>query len=82
MKKNDNSMTNFYQHKDIKKYVTTYHNPNFKDTQISLVALIGCVAPSGTGKTQFILNYIAKSNCQVLTNARREFNKDDALRTG
>jgi hypothetical protein len=62
MKKNDNSMTNFYQHKDIKKYVTTYHNPHFEDTQINLVALIGCVAPSGTGKTQFILNYIAKSN--------------------
>ena len=62
MKKYDNSMTNFYQHKDIKKYVTNYHNPHFEDTQINLVALIGCVAPSGTGKTQFILNYIAKSN--------------------
>ena len=62
MKKNDNSMTNFYQNKDIKKYVTNYHNPHFEDTQINLVALIGCVAPAGTGKTQFILNYIAKSN--------------------
>jgi hypothetical protein len=62
MKKNDNSMTNFYQHKDIKKYVTIYYNPHFEDTQINLVALIGRVAPSGTGKSHFILNYIAKSN--------------------
>jgi ABC-type dipeptide/oligopeptide/nickel transport system ATPase subunit len=62
MKKNDNSMTNFYQHKDIKKYVTTYHNPNFKDTQMTIPSRVGVIAPSGTGKTQWLLNYISKSS--------------------
>jgi hypothetical protein len=62
MKKNDNSMTNFYQHKNIKKYVTTYHNPNFKDTQMTVPSRIGVIAPSGTGKTQWLLNYISKSS--------------------
>jgi hypothetical protein len=61
MKKNDNSMTNFYQHKDIKKYITKYHNPHFEDTQMSIPARIGVIAPSGTGKTQWLLNFISKS---------------------
>jgi hypothetical protein len=60
MNKN-NEMTNFYQHKDIKKYVTKYHNPKFQDTQIDIPARIGVIAPSGAGKTQWLLNYIAKS---------------------
>jgi hypothetical protein len=60
MNKN-NEMTNFYQHKDIKKYVTKYHNPKFEDTQIEIPARIGVIAPSGAGKTQWLLNYIAKS---------------------
>jgi len=64
MKKNgdSNSMVNFYDHKDIKKYVTKYHNPRFEDTQINIPCRIGVIAPSGTGKTQFILNYISKSS--------------------
>jgi hypothetical protein len=65
MKKNSdksNSLINFYEHKDIKKYVTKYHNPHFKDTQINIPARIGVIAPSGTGKTQFVLNYLSKSS--------------------
>jgi hypothetical protein len=62
MKKSDNEMTNFYQHKDIKKYVTKYHNPNFQDTQIDIPARIGVIAPSGTGKTQWVLNFVARSS--------------------
>jgi hypothetical protein len=62
MKKNDNSMTNFYQHKDIKKYVTNYHNPHFEDTQISIPGRIGVLAASGGGKTQWLLNFISKSS--------------------
>ncbi len=61
MKKNDNSMINFYEHKSIKKYITSYHNPHFKDTQMSIPARVGVIAPSGTGKTQWLLNYISKS---------------------
>lgn len=54
-------MTNFYDHKDIKKYVTKYHNPKFLDTQIDIPCRVGVIAPSGTGKTQWLLNFIAKS---------------------
>jgi hypothetical protein len=57
----DNSMINFYEHKDVKKLATKYHNPHFKDTQIDIPARIGVIAPSGTGKTQWLLNYISKS---------------------
>jgi len=56
----DNSITDFYQHKDVKKLATKYHNPCFDDTQIEIPARIGCIAPSGTGKTQWLLNYISK----------------------
>jgi hypothetical protein len=61
MKKGGNEMTNFYDHKDIKKYVTKYHNPKFPDTQIDIPCRVGVIAPSGTGKTQWLLNFIAKS---------------------
>jgi hypothetical protein len=57
----DNSMINFYEHKDVKKLATQYHNPHFADTQIEIPARIGVIAPSGTGKTQWLLNYISKS---------------------
>jgi hypothetical protein len=59
---NDNSMVNFYEHKDVKKLATKYHNPHFKDTQIDIPARIGVIAPSGTGKTQWLLNFICKSS--------------------
>jgi hypothetical protein len=61
MNKKD-EMVNYYEHKDIKKYVTKYHNPKFKDTQIDIPARIGVIAPSGTGKTQWLLNFVAKSS--------------------
>jgi hypothetical protein len=57
----DNSMINFYEKKDVKKLATKYHNPHFADTQIDIPARIGVIAPSGTGKTQWLLNYISKS---------------------
>ncbi len=60
-KSSDNSMINFYEHKDVKKLATKYHNPHFADTQINIPARIGVIAPSGTGKTQWLLNYISKS---------------------
>jgi hypothetical protein len=37
----DNSMINFYEHKDVKKLATKYHNPHYADTQINIPARIG-----------------------------------------
>ena len=39
-----------------------YRNPHFEQTQMNIPAWIGAIAPSGTGKTQWLLNYINK--CQ------------------
>jgi hypothetical protein len=61
MNKKD-EMVNYYEHKDIKKYVTKYHNPKFKDHQIEIPARIGIISPSGGGKSQWILNFKAKSS--------------------
>ena len=60
MSKTDNSITDFYLHKDVKKLSTHYHNPCYADTQIEIPSRIGVIAPSGTGKTQWLLNYISK----------------------
>ena len=57
-----NDITNFYAHKGMQKYISTYHNPRFADTQINIPARIGVIAASGGGKSQFVLNYIAKSS--------------------
>jgi hypothetical protein len=62
LKKGDNEMVNYYEHRDIKKYVTKYHNPKFQQTQIDIPCRIGVIAPSGTGKTQWLLNFVAKSS--------------------
>lgn len=59
---NANQMTNFYEHKDIQKLLPKYHNPHFDQTQIAIPARIGCIASSGGGKTQWLLNFIAKTN--------------------
>jgi hypothetical protein len=59
-KSNGDKIINFYEHKGIKKYITSYHNPHFKDTQMSIPARMGIIAPSGSGKSQFVLNYISK----------------------
>ena len=61
MSENDDRMINFYEHKDVKKLVSKYKNPHFNETQMTIPARIGCIAPSGTGKTQWLLNYIHKN---------------------
>ena len=61
-KSRGDNITNFYAHKGMQKYISTYHNPRFADTQIGIPARIGVVAASGGGKSQFVLNYIAKSS--------------------
>jgi hypothetical protein len=57
-----NQMINFYEHKDIQKLLPNYHNPGFVETQISIPARIGVIASSGGGKTQWLLNFLAKTN--------------------
>ena len=57
-----NNMVNFYEHKDIQKLLPKYHNPHYEETQISIPARIGVIASSGGGKTQWLLNFIAKTN--------------------
>ena len=57
-----NEMINFYSHKDIQKHLPQYHNPHYDQTQISIPARIGVIASSGGGKTQWLLNFIAKTN--------------------
>ena len=61
--KGDNEMMNFYESKEVKKLLPkVIKNPTFAQTQISIPARIGVIAPSGTGKTQWVLNYIARSS--------------------
>ena len=56
-----NEMINFYEHKDVKKLMPKYRNPNFDQTQMSIPCRVSVIAPSGTGKTQWLLNYINKN---------------------
>ena len=58
----DNENVNFYQHKSMKKLITTYSNPCFDDTQMTIPCRVGIIAPSGSGKSIALLNYIAR--CQ------------------
>ena len=61
--KGDNEMMNFYESKEVKKLLpATIKNPTFAQTQISIPARIGVIAPSGTGKTQWVLNFVARSS--------------------
>ena len=56
----ENSMVNFYQHKNMKQFLTEYENPQFDSHQIKLPCRLAAIAASGGGKTQFLLNLIAK----------------------
>jgi hypothetical protein len=56
----ENSMVNFYQHKNMKQFLTEYENPHFDSHQIKVPFRMAVIAASGGGKTQFLLNLIAK----------------------
>ena len=58
----NNEMINFYEHRDIQKLLPKYHNPHFQDTQIKVPFRMGIIGSSGGGKTQMLLNLIAKMN--------------------
>ena len=60
--KGNNEMINFYEHPHIQKLLPKYHNPHFQDTQIKVPFRMGIIGSSGGGKTQMLLNLIAKMN--------------------
>jgi hypothetical protein len=58
-----NEVFNFSNKSDVKKLLSrTVPNLGFKDLQMGVPARVSVVAPSGTCKTQWILNYIARSS--------------------
>jgi len=56
-----NDMINFYKVKGIQDFLTDYHNPNFEQTQVKIPFRMSVIASSGGGKTQFLLNLIART---------------------
>ncbi|KAJ1394610.1 hypothetical protein B484DRAFT_340328 [Ochromonadaceae sp. CCMP2298] len=54
-------MINFYENKKVKKYLKVVKNPSFDATQIELRSRLLCVGGTGTGKTNFLVNFIAAS---------------------
>lgn len=58
----NNDIVNFYEHKEVQKLITKYHNPNFEYHQIKVPFRAGIIASSGGGKTQLLLNLISKLN--------------------
>jgi len=62
MKTNNNEIINFYQHKEVQKLLPTYHNPYENLSGIKFPARIGVIGSSSSGKSSWLLNYLAKSN--------------------
>ena len=60
--KNNNELTNFYSLPQVQKLLTKYHNPGFNDTGIEIPCRILCCGGSGTGKTSWLLNFLARTN--------------------
>ena len=52
-------MENFYDKKDVKKYVSKTDNPNYNLHHFDVPFRALCVAPSGSGKSNFICNLIS-----------------------
>ena len=52
------SLTNFYEHKGVKKYMKQSHNPHFNIHHIKVPFRMLIIGASGTGKTSTLLNLI------------------------
>jgi len=52
-------MQNFYDKKDVQKYVSKTDNPNYNLHHFDVPFRALCVAPSGSGKSNFICNLIS-----------------------
>ena len=57
--KTDNSMINFYEHKQMKEFLTEYQNPHFDTHQIKIPFRLAVIAASGSRIIQWLLNLIA-----------------------
>ena len=51
-------MINFYELKEIQDTQYKHQNPNFNLTQIKIPFRIACIALSGGGKSNFLMNLI------------------------
>jgi len=56
--KNNFTIQNFYEKKEVQAYMKKSHNPNFKHHKISLPFRMLCVGASGSGKTNIITNLL------------------------
>ena len=52
-------MQNFYEKKEVKKYVSKTDNPNYNLHHFDIPYRALCIAPSGSGKSNFICNLIS-----------------------
>ena len=52
-------MIDFYEHKNMKEFLTQYQNPHFDIHQVRVPFWLAVIAASGSGKTQWLLNLIA-----------------------
>ncbi len=59
---NNNDIVDFYNHKEVQKLITNYHNTNFEYHQIKAPFRSGIIGSSTAGKTLLLLNSIAKFN--------------------
>ena len=60
--KHSNEMIDFYQNPQVKKMLVKYHNPGFDQTGIDIPCRILVCGGSGTGKTSWLLNFLARTN--------------------
>ena len=62
MSKKSNDIINFYENKDVQKYIKKYPNPNIDDHQISTPFMSAIVSATGGGKTNLLMNILQKFN--------------------
>jgi hypothetical protein len=54
-------MINFYENPKVKKFIVEIKNPSLEKTQIEMRSRSLVVGASGTGKTNYLTNYIYKA---------------------
>ena len=57
-----NDVMNFYEHKDVKNLLPQYHNPNEALSGIRFPSRIGVIGSSSSGKTNWLISYLARAN--------------------
>ena len=58
----NNKIINLYENKEIKKLKIEQHNPNFNNHQMVCPFMSLICAPTGSGKTNFLMNLIQRFN--------------------